>query len=140
VRVDTVVGWAQPRPANEFVSGKDRVVIVTVVRIDGRLGKRVVVTARSVVESIVSAFNRLRVSAPEDMHGCPPMGSHSVSYRVAFAASPKASPDIIASIGKCSSVGVTVKGHAAPALGDFVNAEFENAVAHTLGLPEPHFG
>jgi hypothetical protein len=68
------------------------------------------------------------------------MGPHTVSYRVAFATSAAAAPGVVASIGKCGSVGVTVNGHPAPALGDFVNADFANAVARTLGLSEPHLG
>jgi hypothetical protein len=140
VRVDTVVGWAQPRPANEFVPATDKVVIVTVVHIDDSIGKRVVVTDPKLVQPIVRAFNRLRVSPPDSVHGCPPMGSHTVSYQVAFAALPKASAALVASIGKCGNIGVTINGRPAPGLGDFVNAGFGDAVAHVLGLPEPHFG
>ena len=140
VRVDSVVGWAQPRPANEVVGAADKVVIVTVVHIDGSIGKRVVVTDPKVVQPIVRAFNQLRVSPPEGPHGCPPMGEHTVSYQVAFATSATAPPDVVASIGKCGNIGVTVKGRPAPGLGDFVNAGFGDAVAHVLGLSEPHFG
>jgi len=140
VRVDSVVGWAQPRPANEVVGAADKFVIVTVVHIDGSIGKRVVVTDPKVVQPIVRAFNQLRVSPPEGPHGCPPMGEHTVSYQVAFATSATAPPDVVASIGKCGNIGVTVKGRPAPGLGDFVNAGFGDAVAHVLGLSEPHFG
>ena len=140
VRVDTVVGWAQPRPANEFVPATDKVVIVTVVHIDNSIGKRVVVSDPKLVQPIVRAFDGLRVSPPDSVHSCPPMGQHSVSYRVAFAASAKAPAALVASIGKCGDISVTTNGRPAPGLGDFVNAGFGDAVAHVLGLGEPHFG
>jgi len=144
VRADATVGWTRPRPADEFVPATDRVVIVSVIHEfqPGKpLGKRVVLTDARVVQPIVRAFNRLRVAAPPTIvHGCPPMGPRTVSYRIAFAASPTSAPDIVASIGKCSDVGVSVHGRSAPALGDFINADFANAVAHVLGLAEPHLG
>jgi hypothetical protein len=140
VRVDTVVGWAEPRPSGELVPVNDRVVIVTVVHIRGALGKRVVVTDQSVVQPIVRAFNQLPVSPPGGIHGCPLIGPHTVSYQIGFTTSPTATPRIVATIVKCGNVGVAVSGRAAPALGDSVNAAFADSVAHVLGLSEPHFG
>ena len=147
VRVDTVVGWAQPRPANEFVPAADTVVTLTVVHLRGVIGKRVVTADPKLVQPIVHAFNALRVSPPDVTHGCPPIGSRAVSYRVAFASSTRAAPDVVATIGKCTGVDVTVRGRAAPELGGFSNVAsgnivvaFGNAVARVLGLAEPHFG
>jgi hypothetical protein len=75
------------------------------------------------------------------------MGSRTVSYRVAFAPSAKAASELVATIGKCGGIGVTVGGRSAPSLGDFSSSTsgnavtaFGNAVARVLGLSEPHFG
>jgi hypothetical protein len=143
VRVDSQVGWTAPRPADEFVPQRDRVVTVTVVHAyqpRKRVSKVVVATDPKLVAPIVRAFNALRVSPPDTVHGCPPMGPRSVVYRVAFATEAHATPDLVASIGGCGGVDVTVAGRPAPGLGDFINSELGDAVAHVLGLPHPHFG
>jgi hypothetical protein len=64
----------------------------------------------------------------------------SAVYQVSFATSAHASPDLVATVGGCGGVGVTVGGRPAPGLGDFSNSDFGDAVAHVLGLPHPHFG
>jgi hypothetical protein len=142
VRVDTEVGWTAPRPANEFVPASDHVVTVSVVREYAQRGsrviKRVVASDPKLVEPIVRAFDALRVS-PDSVHSCPPITTRTVSYHVAFSPSPKAPPDVVATIGKCGGVGVTVAGRPAPNLGEFSDAAFADAVAHVLGLPHPHF-
>jgi hypothetical protein len=140
VRVDTVVGWTAPRPADELVPATDRVVMLTVVHLRGAIGKRVVATDPKLVQPIVRAFNALRVFPPDQQYSCPAIGANAVSYRVGFAASTTAVPDIVASIGPCGGVSVTVGGRTAPELGDLANVGFGDAVAHLLGLPEPHFG
>jgi hypothetical protein len=148
VRVDAIVGWTAPRPANEFVSSRDRTVIVSVVHVfeqGSPVGKRVVTSDPKLVQPIVRIFNRLRVEPPGLVHGCPAMGAHTVSYRIEFAASPTAKPDIVATIGKCGGPSVTVAGHAAPSLvassgGAVYDDSFYNAVARVLGFSEPHFG
>jgi hypothetical protein len=144
VRVDTVVSWTEPRPVDEFVPRRDRTVIVTVLHPyepGTREGKRVATSDPKVVGPIVRAFNRLKVAPPEGVHGCPVMGIHTASYRIAFATSPRATPNVVATIGKCSrGPSVTVDGRAAPNLLDTVTSEFADAVARVLGFTEPHFG
>jgi hypothetical protein len=144
VRGDAVVGWTAPRPADEFVSARDRVVTVTVVHVfpaGSPRGKRVVTSDPKLVQPIVRAFNRLRVAPPARLsHGCPPITERSVSYRVAFATSTTAAPDIVATIGKCRGLDVMVRGHRAPSLVGLTGPIFLNAVARVLGLSEPHFG
>jgi hypothetical protein len=142
VRVDTEVGWTAPRPADEYVPARDRVVTVRVIHPyePGKpVSKTVVATDPKLVDPIVHSFNALRVSPPDEVHGCPAMGMGSAVYEVSFATAPHAKPDLVASIGGCGGVTVTVAGHPAMALGDLSNEGFGNAVAHVLGLPTPHF-
>jgi hypothetical protein len=122
VRVDAAVGWTAPRPADERVSGRDRVAIVTTIHVyePGKpIGKRVVATTARLVQPIVDTFNRLAVEPPPGkfgLGGCGFIGNDAVEYRVAFASSPTASPDVVATIPPCGAIGVSVDGHAAPAL------------------------
>jgi hypothetical protein len=139
-RVDTLVGWTGPRPAGEFVSANDHGVTVRVVRAyaPGRpVTKTIVVTDPKVVARIVHAFNALAVAPPYVVHSCPMISSGTVSYRVEFATATTAPPDVTANIGLCGPVAVSVGGHTAPSLTS--SSAFGAAVAHALGLPEPHF-
>jgi len=140
VRVDTVVGWTEPRPTDEFVSARDRVVIVNVVRGRGPAGKRVVTADPRLVQPIIQEFNRLRVEPPDSVCHCPPSGARTVAYKVAFATTPSTTPDVVATIGLCGPIRVTVGGTAAPSLAAINDQPFGDAVAHVLGLSEPHFG
>jgi hypothetical protein len=145
VRVDAVVGWTDPRPANEYVSKSDRTVIVTVVHVfpAGSTGRRVVTSDPKLVQPVERTFNRLLVAPPRLIHGCPPITEHTVSYRVEFATSATAPPDITATVGKCGGPDVTVRGHRAPSLvgvGVVTAPDFAQAVARVLGFAEPHFG
>jgi hypothetical protein len=143
VRVDSVVGWTDPRPADEYVSAADRTVIVTVVhrfQKGAPPGKRVVTSDPKLVDPIVRAFNRLKIE-PVSAHSCPPIGLRTVEYRVEFARSARGVPDVTATMGKCSrGPAVIVAGHPAPGLLDMPGGEFGRAVAHVLGFSEPHFG
>jgi len=139
VRIDTVVGWTDPRPADEFVGARDQAVILTVVHVTGPVVKRVVATDANLVQPIVRAFNQMRVYPPDVQTSCPPMGPDTVSYHLGFLTSPYASPDLVASIGACGGVGITIDGHPGTALED-LDATFRDAVAHLLGLLGPHFG
>jgi len=49
-------------------------------------------------------------------------------------------PDIVATIGKCGGPDVTVHGRRAPSLVGPTRPVFNQAVAHVLGLSDPHFG
>jgi hypothetical protein len=138
IRVDATVAWTAARPRAEFVREQDRVVILTVTHLDGpkpRPGKRVVATRADLVQSIVSTFNQLRVSAPQYSYECPP--GTRLSYQVAFARSPSTAPDVVATIGGCGGVGATVGTRALPAL-DTTGA-FSASVAHLLGSSVLHF-
>ena len=142
VRVDTVVGWTPPKPSDEYVPARDRFLIVTVVHSgrSGRIGKRVVTSDPKLVQLVVRTFNGLPIEPPNIVHGCPPSGRRTVSYRVAFASASTAPPDLVATAGKCGAVEVVVNGRAVPVLDDLPKQEFANVVAHVLGLTEPHFG
>jgi hypothetical protein len=137
IRVDAIVAWTKPRPRAEFASAQDRVVILTVIHVDGpkpRPGKRVVATRADLVQPIVESFNQLRVSAPAYSYECPPGGR--LSYQVAFARSPDSPPDLVASIGPCFGVGATAGKRALPALDP--SGAFSDSVAHLLGSSELH--
>ncbi|MGO9874548.1 MAG: hypothetical protein ACLPVY_12170 [Acidimicrobiia bacterium] len=137
IRVDALVAWTVPRPRAEFVRTTDRVVILTVTHVDGARrwpGKRVVNTRADLVQAIVRSFNALRVSAPQLSYGCPP--GALLSYQIAFARSPNATPDLVAVTSRCGRVGATVGTRALPAL-DTTGA-FSESVAHLLGSSEVH--
>ena len=140
IRVDSIVAWTKPRPRAEFASAEDRVVILTVIHVDGpkpRPGKRVVATKAKLVQPIVRSFNqRLRLSAPAYSYECGP-GEYRLSYRVAFARSPDAPPDVVASMGPCFGVGATAGKRALPALRP--TGAFVESVAHLLGSSELHW-
>lgn len=143
VRVDSQVGWTAPRPADEFVPARDRVVTVRVIHPYEKgkpVSKTVVATDPKLVRPIVRSFNALRVTPPDTVHSCPPLRAISAVYEVSFATSADATPDLVASVGGCGGARVAVAGRPAPGLGDFSNSEFGDAVAHVLGLPHPHFG
>jgi len=148
VRIDTMVGWTAPRPADEFVSSRDHVVIVTVIHIykPYQPGKRVVTTNPNLVQPIASTFNHLSVEPPPGVGpggfgGCGgPASFTDVAYRVVFATSATAAADLVATVsGECVGVEVTVNGRSAPALLEGPSM-FVNDVAHVVGLAEPHWG
>jgi hypothetical protein len=115
-------------------------VIVNVVRGRGPAGKRVVTSDPKLVHPIVQEFNRLRVEPPDSVYHCPAIGGRTVAYQVAFATTPTATPDLLATIGLCGPIQVTVGGTVAPSLAAINDQAFGDAVAHVLGLSEPHFG
>jgi hypothetical protein len=137
IRADAQVAWTKPRPQAEFVSARDRVVILTVIHVDGpkpRRGKRVTATDEALVQPIVRSFNQLRLSAPTYSGECG--GDQRLQYQVAFARSPDAPPDLVASIGPCYGVGATAGGRALPGLDP--TGAFSTSVAHLLGSSELH--
>jgi hypothetical protein len=147
IRVDTVVGWTAPRPSDSFVPAGDRTAVVSVIHSGvgspaggKKVGKRVVTSDPKLVGPLVRAFNRLRVAPPDTVTNCPEIGAHSVAYRVAFAASSTATPDVIATVGLCGPIEVVVHGRAGPALQEVPAQSFATSAAHVLGLQQPHFG
>jgi hypothetical protein len=137
IRADAQVAWTKPRPKAEFVPIRDHVVILTVTHLDGpkrRRGKRVVATSEELVQPIVRSFNQLRVSAPAYFGEC--AGDARLQYQVAFARSPGAPPDLVASIGPCSGVGATAGERTLPGL--VPSGAFSTSVAHLLGSSELH--
>ena len=67
VRADAVVGWTEPRPADEYVPAADSVVIVSVIRVfqPGKpVVRRVVVTDPAAVAQIARAFGDAAASHP----------------------------------------------------------------------------
>jgi len=146
IRADTVVGWTKPRPTNEFVPTTDRTVTVSVVHIspgspsNGPIGKRVSTSYPTLVEPIVRTFNGLHVPPPPEPNPGGPAGCGSVLYRVGFSATPLATPDVVATVGACGGVDVTVNGRASTGLDDLPKQEFATDAAHILGFTDPHFG
>jgi hypothetical protein len=129
------VQWTEPRPADEFVRAADDVVVVSVIRAfqPGKpVARRVVVTDPAKVADIAHAFDALPVAPPGWVSGCYMLTSKTVSYRIAFATSSTARPDLVASAAPCSPLIVTVGGHPRPALTASYGA-FGLAVAHGVG-------
>ncbi len=146
IRGDTVVGWTEPRPADEFVPTTDRTVTVSVVHIspaspsNGPIGKRVSISDPTMVQPIARTFNGLHVTPPSGPNPGGPPGCGSVLYRVGFSATPTARPDVVATVGRCGGIDVTTNGRAAIGLDDLPKQEFATDAAHILGFTEPHFG
>jgi hypothetical protein len=134
--VDVIGGaqWTAVRRADEHVGGRDRVVVVSELpwSHDAPVGRRVVVTGPK-RSAIVLAFNTQKISPTGDAAGgCFALGVNTVSYRVAFAASATASPDVVATIAPCTPVKVTVGGRRNVSLA-WGSGDLDPAVAHALG-------
>jgi len=141
VRLDAKVAWTQPRPAGEYVPARDRVLIASTIPAyePGKpVGKHVIVTDPQVMGPIVKAFNDTRLEAAPDPLGfreCGYVGENAVIYRLEFASSPTAKPDIVATLS-CYVIGVTVNGHAAPTLENLPDATWTQ-IRKVLGIAEP---
>ena len=99
---------------------------------DSPAGRRVVVAGPK-RSAIVLAFDAQKVSATGDAAGgCFALGVNTVSYRVAFAASATATPDVVATIAPCTPVKVTVGGRRSVSLA-WGSGDLDPAVAHALG-------
>lgn len=146
LRIDSTVGWTDPRPADEFVPATDPTVIVSVVHMPvgtsstGTVGQRVTTSDAHLVQPIVRAFDGLPVAPPSGRFGMGCEVPGTVVYRVAFRSSPAAAPDVVGTVGNCGQVDVTVNGRAAPILNDEPKGALEYDLAHALGFAEPHFG
>jgi hypothetical protein len=133
--VDVVGGaqWTQVRPVDEHIGSRDRVVVVSEVpwSHDQAAGRRVVVTGPK-RSAIVLAFDTQKVSAMGNVaSNCFALGVNAVSYRVAFATSASAAPDVVATIAPCSEVQVRLGARRSLPL--TMSEAFANAVAHALG-------
>lgn len=133
--VNVIAGaqWTAFRPGDELVGDRDAVVVVSELpwSHDAPAGRRVVATgARR--STIVRSFNMQKVSATVGGGGCFALGPDTVSYRVAFALSAAATPDIVATIAPCTPVGVTVNGRRSVSLA-WGSGGLDSAVADALG-------
>ena len=137
IRVDGLVVWTAPRPAAEIVLAKDHVVIVAAMHFDGSVARRVVVTEPSRVRELARIFNALRVAPPGAVRNCYNIGPSALKYRVAFAASSTARPDVVATIAACSDLAVVLNGKPSASL---QVSGFADAVAHAIGVPHLHLG
>jgi hypothetical protein len=141
VRLDAKVAWTQPRAAAELVSARDRVLIASTIHAyepGKRVGKHVVVTDPKLMRPIVSAFNATRLAPAPDPFGfgeCGFVGLHDIVYRLEFASSPTATPDIVATLS-CYVISVTASGHAEPTLENLPEATWKQ-LRHILGIAEP---
>ena len=141
VRVDSEVAWTAPRPADEFVSPRDRVVILSTIHAyePGKpVGKRAVVTDVQLLKPIANAFNRLRLEPARGTfagHECGFIGLHDIIYRLAFATSPIAAPDVVATL-HCNAVSVTVNGRPAPPLQNLPDQTWSE-IQQILGIAQP---
>lgn len=132
VRVDAVVGWTSPRPADEYGSARDHVVVVTYLTEslgEDHVHRRRVVTAPKQVAQLVTVFNQLRVMPPNAVFHCPPS---SGAYRLAYSTAVAAAPDVVAEVGNCRFVNVTINGRPALLLDDGPSLVFSTATAHAL--------
>jgi hypothetical protein len=142
LRIDSEVAWTAPRPADELVSPRDHVMILSTIHAyePGKpVGKHIVVTDARLVDPIVKAFNSARVEAPTGplgTHECGFVGSNAIVYRIAFTASPTATPDVVATL-QCYAVSVTVNGRAAPPL-ENISEQAWNDIDHDLGIAEAY--
>jgi hypothetical protein len=134
IRADSLVAWTQPRPTKEFVPARDRVVILSVTHLDGSKGKRVVATKAGLVDPIVSSFNQQRLVPPTFGGGeCTP--GARLSYQIAFASTPNAMPDVVATIDHCPlGVAVRARDRTLPMLEG--SGAFSDSLAHLLGASE----
>jgi hypothetical protein len=133
--VNVIAGaqWTVLRPGDERVGDRHAVVVVSELpwSHDAPAGRRVVATgARR--SAIVRAFNMQNVSATVGGDSCFALGVNTVSYRVAFAPSAAAMPDVVATIAPCTPVGVTVNGRRSVSLA-WGSGGLDSAVAHALG-------
>jgi hypothetical protein len=129
------VQWTAPKPTEERVPGRDRVAIVSVFRTfePGRpVVRRVVVTDATRVAELTRGFDQLRVAAPGRITNCVMLTNKTVAYRIAFATTPNATPDLVVTDAICSPISVTVNGRRSADLSDSGGA-FGSAVAHALG-------
>jgi hypothetical protein len=141
VNVVGVAQWTPPRPARERIGAADDVVIVSVVHFfqPGKpVVRRVVVTDRARVAAIVRAFNDLRVAPVGEVFHCYLLRNTAVSYRIAFATSARATPDVVATIAPCANVAITVDGRSRASLSDN-DQMFSRAVAHALDMSALQF-
>jgi len=141
VNVVGVVQWTALRTADEHVPAADHVVIVSVFQ-EFQPGepvlRRVVVSDPAKVAEITRAFDGLPVTPPGPVANCVALRSHTTAYRIAFATSPTAPPDLVATDAICNPIRVTVGGHPSANLSD-ANGAFGLAVAHALGMPKLKF-
>jgi hypothetical protein len=139
--INVVAGaqWTPVRPDVEVVGASDSTVSILVLHAfpAGRPAiRRVVVTGAS-ARAIVRAFNELRLQPMNLVHGCPAITRRSISYRIGFARSAHSKDDVVAVLGPCGDVGVTIGGRRAPTL--WPSKDFDDAIARALGVPELHF-
>lgn len=116
VRVDAQVVWIPKEPAAERVPADTKAVIIT--RTPGTAttpaGLRpvtVTITAPGQIASLAQLFDSL--SAVPTTECVPPPAP---SYRVAFAASPTATPTLVATSDSCNNLAVALDGNQEPTL------------------------
>jgi hypothetical protein len=142
VRVDSEVAWTAPRPDDEFVSPRDHVMILSTIHAyeSGKpVGKHLIVTEANLVRPIVTAFNSARVEPPAGtlrFRECGYIGLHDIVYRIAFATTATATPDVVATL-QCAAISVTVNGRPAPSL-QTLSEQAWNDMTHDLGIAEPY--
>jgi hypothetical protein len=86
----------------------------------------------------VKAFNAARLEALPGRFAfreCGPGSMNEVEYRLEFASSPTATPDIVATLF-CYEMTVTVHGRRAPTLEDLPDATWTQ-LRKVLGIAEP---
>jgi hypothetical protein len=141
VRVDSSVAWTPLRPAAEIVPARDGTLITSTIHAyepGMPVGKHVITSDSKLVQPIVKAFNAARLEAVpgrDAFRECGFIGENAVVYRLEFATSPTAKPDIVATLS-CLEIGVTVHGRGAPELQDLPAATWTQ-IRKVLGIAEP---
>ena len=115
LRVDAQIVWLPGRSPGEQVTVADHSVIVTRITQPGGAARTVTVTDPSAVVALGNLFNGLHTN-DGGVRFCP--GANPPTYTLAFAPTPGAHPDLIASGPACASWQVSVAGGQAEALFD----------------------
>lgn len=114
LRADVQVIWYPPRSPAEYIPAGIHAVTITA-SYSGPAGPRTVsrtFTSAALAGRLAAMLNGAHASAG-GYANCP---AELVSYKLAFAPSPGAVPYLVATVGSCAIVPVTVAGHQQPAL------------------------
>ncbi len=112
-RADVQVIWYPPRSAAEYIPAGMHAVTVTASYVNPKPGS---VTRTFTSPATAGRLAALLNGAPASTGGAVMCPMIWVTYRLAFAASPRAAPYLVATDGGCGIVRVTALGHAQPAL------------------------
>jgi hypothetical protein len=131
LRADVQVIWYPPRSAAEYVPAGMRAVTITASYASLAAPRTVskTFTSAALIGRLAAMLNGAYAS-PGGETNCP---MERVSYKLAFAPSRTAAPYLVATVGGCGFVAVTVAGHQQPALQE--PAALSPALSRLIGRP-----